>query len=99
MLYEMQSGRPPFRSAGPLEWLAQIRSQQPAPPSRLRPGVPADLEVVCPMCLEKEPARRYASAAALADDLRRFLDGRQRGIWEQSVRWMKPRPRKPTAPP
>jgi hypothetical protein len=55
--------------------IIQVLSDDPTPPRQLEPGVPRDLEAVCLKCLEKDPARRYARAADLADDLRRFLDG------------------------
>ncbi len=75
ILYECLTGRPPFRAATALETIEQVRTQQPASPSLLQPGLPRDLVLVCLKCLRKEPDRRYASAGELADELRRFLDG------------------------
>src|SRR5262249_51449607 len=73
ILYELVTGQPPFRSETPLQTLQRVRHEEPIPPTRLRPNVPRDMNALCLKCLEKEPARRYASAEALADDLRRFL--------------------------
>src|SRR5262249_11078968 len=73
ILYETLTGRPPFRAESAAETVHQLLTQDPVPPSRLNGKVPRALETVCLMCLRKEPARRYASAAELSADLRRFL--------------------------
>jgi serine/threonine protein kinase len=76
ILYEMLAGKPPFQGASPLDALRQVVNVEPTPPSRLVASIPRDLEAICLKCLEKSPRQRYGSALALADDLRRFLDGR-----------------------
>jgi WD40 repeat protein/tRNA A-37 threonylcarbamoyl transferase component Bud32 len=74
VLYELVSGRPPFRGDTNLETLLLVQSAEAVSLARLRPRVPRDLETICLKCLEKEPARRYTSAEALAGDLRHFLE-------------------------
>src|SRR5262249_47354764 len=69
-------GAPPLKAESPLETLRQVVADEPVAPSRLRPKLPLDLETICLKCLRKEPSQRYASAEALADDLRRFLGWR-----------------------
>ena len=75
ILYELLTGRPPFKADSPLETLQVIRSRDPVAPSRLRPGVPRNLETICLKCLQKDPRHRYADAQALTEDLGRYLDG------------------------
>src|SRR5262249_15958420 len=72
---ECLTGRPPFRGLSVLDTLEQVAQCEPVPPARLQPGVPRDLNVICLQCLEKSPARRYASAGGVGADLGRFLDG------------------------
>ncbi|MBN9120993.1 MAG: protein kinase [Planctomycetes bacterium] len=75
ILYDMLTGRPPFKGANAFETIQQVRGEDPVPPGRLRPRLPRDLERICLKCLEKDPRRRYASALDLAADLRRHLNG------------------------
>jgi WD40 repeat protein len=97
VLYEMLTGRPPFRAATAAETISQVIGDEPVPPSRLQRNVPRDLETVCLHCLRKAPAQRYASAADLADDLRRFLNSqpiraRPAGAVESTLKWVRRRP-------
>jgi WD40 repeat protein len=73
ILYEVITSRPPFWGDTPMAVFWQVKTSEPLPPGRLRVNLPRDLETICLKCLQKEPRRRYASAAALADDLDRFL--------------------------
>lgn len=77
VLYECLTGNPPFQGASPQETLRRVVTVAPEPPRLLRPTLPADLDAICLKCLAKDPLDRYRSARALADDLNRFLDGRE----------------------
>jgi len=97
ILYEMVVGRPPFKGESPLVTIRQVLGQEPVPPRRLQPEVPADLEAVILKCLEKDPTRRYSSAKALGDDIRRYLanepvQARPAAWHDRSRRWVKRRP-------
>jgi eukaryotic-like serine/threonine-protein kinase len=76
VLYELLTGSVPFTGKTPVELLRDVSTLEPRSPRRLQPLLSRDLEAIVLKCLEKEPARRYATGVALADDLRRFLDGR-----------------------
>jgi WD40 repeat protein/serine/threonine protein kinase len=98
LLYELLTGRPPFKAGTAIEVLRQVMHEEPVPPGRLRAGLSRDLESVCLKCLEKKPERRYASAAALAEDLRRFLNGqatqaRPLSAWQHGWKGLRRRPR------
>ena len=88
----MLTGRPPFKSPNPLDTLVQVLEGEPPLPSSLGSRIPRELELICMRCLEKDPRRRYTSAAALADDLDRFLkrepvEARPSAILQRLQRW------------
>jgi serine/threonine protein kinase len=97
MLYACLTGRPPFQAATPLETIRQVIDKEPVPVRQLQPDCPRDLETICHKCLSKEPRHRYASAAHLAEDLRRFGTGepitaRSVGSLERAWSWCRRNP-------
>jgi eukaryotic-like serine/threonine-protein kinase len=97
VLYFVLTGRPPFVGDTAWETLMALRDSQPVPPRMLRPGIPLDVETICLKCLERTPHDRYPTAAALADDLDRYLAGRpilaRRVTWgRRLVQWCRRHP-------
>jgi WD40 repeat protein/Tfp pilus assembly protein PilF len=97
ILFELLTGRPPFRGATAMETLEQVKGAEPVSPSRLVPGLSRDVETICLRCLRKEPARRYDDASALAEDLRRFravepIVARRTSGAERAWRWCRRNP-------
>jgi eukaryotic-like serine/threonine-protein kinase len=97
ILYEMLTGRPPFKGTTPVETVMQVLNEDPVPPSFLQPQVPHDLETICLKCLAKEAHKRYPSALGLAEDLDRYLadrpiQARRRPVLERGLRWARRRP-------
>jgi WD40 repeat protein/serine/threonine protein kinase len=97
ILYELLTGRPPFLAATPMATAKRVANDEPVPPRHLQPQVPRGLQNICLKCLEKDPRKRFATAGALADDLRRFREGqptlaRPTPLWERARRWARRQP-------
>lgn len=99
ILYEALTGRRPFLGANTVQTLHLICTADAVPPRQWQPRLSADLDVICLKCLEKEPKRRYRTAAELAEDLDRWLRGepilaRPVSAWERTAKWLKRNPAK-----
>jgi WD40 repeat protein/HEAT repeat protein len=97
ILYESLTGRPPFRASSVLDTVLEVIEKEPEHPQTLNPSADRDLSVIALKCLNKDPGRRYPSAAALADDLDRWAAGepiqaRPVAAWEKGWKWAKRRP-------
>jgi WD40 repeat protein/tetratricopeptide (TPR) repeat protein len=97
ILYQCLTGQPPFRGPSVMDTVLAVLDREPVRPRDLASGLDRDLEVICLKCLEKDPARRYGSALALAEDLERWLRGepilaRPAGTRERVVKWARRRP-------
>jgi serine/threonine-protein kinase len=97
ILYEMLTRRPPFQEENPLDTLLQVLGSEPVPPRQIDRRVPRALELICLKCLARLPQDRYASAAALADDLDRYLKGealttRPPGVVQRLWSWARRQP-------
>jgi len=97
ILYELLTGRPPFRGETALDTVLQVLTDDPVPPRQLQPKIPRDLETICLKCLEKDPRKRYHTALDLAEDLHRFREGlpiqaRPTAAWQRAWKWAKRKP-------
>lgn len=97
ILYCMLTGRPPFQGPNPMQTLQMVLDQDPVAPRQLNPAVNRDLETICLKCLQKDAGRRYESAGALAEDLKRYIAGepitaRAVGRVERVWRWIRRHP-------
>jgi hypothetical protein len=97
MLYELLTGRPPFRASTPMATLLEVLEAEPIAPRRLKPDIPMDLETICLKCLEKSPTARYPTSRALAEELVRFLEGepiqaRPASVVRKTVSWARRHP-------